>query len=101
MTTLEIGELRVRIEAAPPIPPVPPGSPDADWWLAWVKQCHVVVDRADPHIYVSERFLERLDVRLAEYGDGILTIHGRDGDVSYGLSHYDDALRQWLGTRCT
>ena len=60
---------------------------------------YVRIVRADPRIYVSDHVLELLDERFGHFGDGILTIHGIDGDVSYGLSHYDLYRRQFLGTR--
>jgi hypothetical protein len=86
---LEIGELRARIEWTP--------ADDGSWPS---DRRELVIERADPQIYVSEVFLEQLDPRFAHYGDGILTIHGHDGDVSYGLSHRDPFRRQYLGTRC-
>jgi hypothetical protein len=59
----------------------------------------VVIERADPYILVSDSFLADLDERFAHYGDGILTLHGRDGDVSYGLFGYDPFRQQHMGKR--
>jgi hypothetical protein len=86
---LEIGEFRARIRWIQ--------ADDGSWPS---DRREIVIERAPAYIYVSEDFLEHLDPRFAHYGDGILTIHGRDGDVSYGLSHYDPFRRQYLGTRC-
>jgi hypothetical protein len=57
-----------------------------------------ILDAPD-EILVAEAFLEELDPQLASYGDGILTIHARSGDVSYGLHHHDPFRREWRGTR--
>jgi len=55
---------------------------------------------APQEIIVADRFLaEHVDGRYASYGDGILTIHASNGDVSYGLHHYDPYRREWRGTR--
>ena len=59
----------------------------------------IVIDQAPSHTLVAEEFLANLDPRFGHFGDGILTLHGRDGDVSYGLSQYDPYRRQFLGTR--
>ena len=63
-------------------------------------QDYIVIEQAPAHTLVAEEFLANLDPRFAHFGDGILTLHGRDGDVSYGLSHYDPYRRVWHGTRC-
>lgn len=60
---------------------------------------YIVVTRADPYVVVSDSVLEEAAPRWMSVGDGIVTIHGRDGDVSYGLSHHDPYRRLWLGTR--
>lgn len=60
---------------------------------------YIVVERADRHVLVSDAVLAECDERFAHFGDGIFTIHARDGDVSYGLSHYNPLTRTWLGTR--
>ena len=62
-------------------------------------QDYIVIDQAPSHTLVAEEFLANLDPRFGHFGDGILTLHGRDGDVSYGLSQYDPYRRQFLGTR--
>jgi hypothetical protein len=71
-------------------------------------RCEIVFDglerrlrivRADPVIVVSEHVLANLDPGLAHFGDGILTLHGVDGDVSYGLTRRNPYLMQWLGVR--
>jgi hypothetical protein len=54
---------------------------------------------APEEIVVAERFLSYCMPPYASYGDGILTVHARNGDVSYGLHHYDPLRRQWRGTR--
>lgn len=59
-----------------------------------------MIERADQYVLVSEAVLANADERFMHVGDGILIIHGRDGDVSYGLSHYDEPRMQYLGTRC-
>ena len=77
-----VGELRAR--------KVFGMSPDED---------HIVIEQADRYIRVADEFLADLDPRFAHFGDGILTVHGVLGDISYGLSSHDPYLRQWLGTR--
>jgi len=59
----------------------------------------IVIEQAPMHTFVADEFLANLDPRFGHFGDGILTLHGRDGDVSYGLSRYDVCLRVWHGTR--
>jgi hypothetical protein len=58
-----------------------------------------IIDAPD-EILVADRFLAEVRPPYADYGDGILTIHARNGDVSYGLHHHDPFRCQWQGTRC-
>lgn len=55
--------------------------------------------QADPLIEVADQLLENLDGERVSYGDGILTIHHRLGEISYGLRDYDDIREVWLGVR--
>ena len=53
---------------------------------------------APEEILVADRFLaEHGD--CYSYGDGILTVHATNGDVSYGLHHYDPVRQVWQGPR--
>jgi hypothetical protein len=55
---------------------------------------------APEEILVADAFLADMESHPAySYGDGILTVHACNGDLSYGLHDYDSARRVWHGTR--
>lgn len=55
--------------------------------------------QADPVIEIADQILVGADPSFVEVGDGIVTFHCRNGDVSYGLREHDDILETWLGVR--
>ena len=59
---------------------------------------------APDHILVADLFIEEIELGrhpCYSYGDGILTVHATNGDLSYGLHHYDNLRRIWHATRAT
>lgn len=60
-------------------------------WIEWVQ--------ADPLVEISDRVLEGADRRFVSVGDGIVTFHCRNGDISYGLRDHDEFKETWLGVR--
>ena len=55
--------------------------------------------QADPVIEITDQILEHADPRFLSRGDGIVTFHSKNGDVSYGLRDYDDIREVWIGVR--
>jgi hypothetical protein len=55
--------------------------------------------QADPIIEIADRILEQADPLFVSAGDGIVTFHCSNGDVSYGLREHDDLRECWLGVR--
>jgi hypothetical protein len=54
---------------------------------------------APEEILVADEFLEAARDEYISHGDGIMTIHASNGDVSYGLHSYDLQTMCWKGTR--
>jgi hypothetical protein len=57
------------------------------------------VTQADPVIEIADQILERADPDFVSVGDGIVTFHFANADVSYGLREHDDLRETWLGVR--
>jgi hypothetical protein len=55
--------------------------------------------QADPVIEIADMLLEQADPHFASVGDGIVTFHCQNGDVSYGLRDHDDIREVWIGVR--
>jgi hypothetical protein len=55
--------------------------------------------QADPVIEIADQILERADPEFLSLGDGIVTFHCSNGDMSYGLREHDDLRETWLGVR--
>jgi hypothetical protein len=55
--------------------------------------------QADPVIEIADQILERADPEFLSVGDGVVTFHCSNGDVSYGLCEHDDLRETWLGVR--
>lgn len=62
-------------------------------------QRSVTIVQADPVIEIADRVLAGMHPWELTVGDGIVTVHARNGDVSYGLCKYDELRRTWLGVR--
>ena len=60
---------------------------------------HVRILQADPVIEIADQILERADRSFVSVGDGIVTFHCENGDVSYGLRDHDDLREVWIGIR--
>lgn len=90
---VRIGVLSLRVVHGDP--EVMHIDPDIDGYLPTALE----VVQADPLIEVADQVLEHADPRLLSVGDGIMTIHARNGEVSYGLREYDDLRETWLGVR--
>jgi hypothetical protein len=83
-----------------------------DWWcvdattrvpvllMSEYPDANIEILEAPAEILVADAFLANMDAHPSySYGDGILTVHARNGDLSYGLHHYDSLRRVWRGTR--
>jgi hypothetical protein len=55
--------------------------------------------QADPIIEIADAILENGDPEFVRVGDGIVTFHCANGDVSYGLREHDDLRENWIGVR--
>lgn len=55
--------------------------------------------QADPVIEISDLILKQSNPEFLSVGDGIVTFHCANGDVSYGLVEHDDYRQTWLGVR--
>jgi hypothetical protein len=55
--------------------------------------------QADPLIEIADQILEHGDPEFLSVGDGIVTFHCSNADVSYGLREHDDLRETWLGVR--
>lgn len=55
--------------------------------------------QADPVIEIADQLLEQADPHFASVGDGVVTFHCENGDVSYGLQEHDDLRETWIGIR--
>ena len=62
-------------------------------------QRSVTIVQADPVIEIADRVLAGSHPWELSVGDGIVTVHARNGDVSYGLRKYDARRHTWLGVR--
>lgn len=63
-------------------------EPDAVTWT-----------QADPVVEIADQILENGDPQFMSVGDGIVTFHCANGDVSYGLREHDDVFETWIGVR--
>jgi hypothetical protein len=59
----------------------------------------VLIVCAPENIYVDQRFLDHAPTHWLAVGDGIMTLRGVNGTVSYGLHDYEPKTRSWRGTR--
>ena len=59
----------------------------------------IKIIQADPVVEVADQVLEYGDPTFLSLGDGIVTFHGTNGDVSYGLTCHDDLHERWIGIR--
>jgi hypothetical protein len=57
------------------------------------------VTQADPVVEIVDQVLEHADPDFVSVGDGIVTFHFANADVSYGLREHDDLRETWLGVR--
>ena len=55
--------------------------------------------QADAVVEIADRILELADPNFVSVGDGIVTFHCTNGDVSYGLRNHDDIRETWIGVR--
>jgi hypothetical protein len=55
--------------------------------------------QADPVIEIADQILERADPTFLSVGDGSVTFHCSNGDISYGLRDHDDIRETWIGIR--
>jgi hypothetical protein len=55
--------------------------------------------QSDPVIEIADQILEFADPSFVSIGDGIVTFHCTNGDVTYGLREHDDLRETWLGVR--
>lgn len=58
--------------------------------------------QADPLIEISENVVAQASEYANKHvsvGDGIITFHTHHGDLSYGLTSYDDMREVWLARR--
>lgn len=53
--------------------------------------------QADPVVEIHDSILENGDPRFLSVGDGIVTFHCDNGDVTYGLVEHDETRETWLG----
>jgi hypothetical protein len=58
-----------------------------------------VCTQADPLVEIADQVLEHGAPEFVHVGDGIVTFHCSNGDVSYGLREHDDLRETWLGVR--
>ena len=59
----------------------------------------VSVLQADPVVEIADQILEMADPSFVTVGDGIVTFHCANGDLSYGLRDHDDLRQVWVGVR--
>jgi hypothetical protein len=59
----------------------------------------VRIVQADPFVEIADQVLEQGDPEFLSVGDGIVTFHGSNGDVTYGLRDHDDLRECWIGVR--
>ena len=59
----------------------------------------VTLLQADACVEIADQILERADPSFVSVGDGIVTFHCANGDVSYGLRDHDDIRETWIGIR--
>jgi hypothetical protein len=65
-----------------------------------LEPAHIEWTQADPLVEIADQILEQqLDPQFVSVGDGIITFHCSNGDLSYGLREYDDLRETWLGVR--
>lgn len=55
--------------------------------------------QADPVVEIADQILEQADRSFVSVGDGIVTFHCDNGEVSYGLIEHDDIRETWIGIR--
>ena len=55
--------------------------------------------QADRYVEISDHLIEQADDRYLSAGDGIVTFHCANGDLSYGLLHHDDLRETWIAVR--
>jgi hypothetical protein len=55
--------------------------------------------QADPLIEIADMILEHASRDFVSLGDGIVTFHCTNGDLTYGLTEHDDLRECWLGVR--
>lgn len=55
--------------------------------------------QADPVVEIADQILEQADRSFVSVGDGIVTFHCDNGEVSYGLRDHDDIRETWIGIR--
>jgi hypothetical protein len=55
--------------------------------------------QADPLVEIADQILEHASREFVSVGDGIVTFHCTNGDLTYGLREHDDLRETWLGVR--
>lgn len=55
--------------------------------------------QADPVVEIADLILEQASRDFVSVGDGIVTFHCDNGDVSYGLTEHDDIRETWIAIR--
>lgn len=55
--------------------------------------------QADPVVEIADQILEQASRDFVSVGDGIVTFHCDNGDVTYGLTSHDDLREAWIGIR--
>jgi hypothetical protein len=55
--------------------------------------------QADTRIEITDAVLAQGDPDFVRVGDGVVTFHCANADVSYGLTAYDDLRETWIGIR--
>lgn len=62
----------------------------------------IYVLSAPPRIRLADELVqawERGEQPHVSYGDGIVTFHAKNGDVTYGLLEHNDVGRYWVAVR--
>lgn len=55
--------------------------------------------QADACVEIADSILEHGDPEFLSVGDGIVTFHCGNGDVTYALTRHDDLRETWIGIR--
>jgi hypothetical protein len=55
--------------------------------------------QADAVVEIADQILEQASRDFVSVGDGIVTFHCDNGEVSYGLRDHDDLRECWVGVR--